>query len=29
MIGSGFISWIGLTWSALMTGIAAIALFFS
>ena len=29
MIGSGFLSWVGLTWSALMTGIASFALFFS
>jgi len=29
MIGSGFLAWVGLTWSALMTGIAAFALFFS
>ena len=29
MIGSGVIAWAGLTWSALMTGIAAFALFFS
>ena len=29
MIGSGFIAWVGLTWSALMTGIASFFLFIS
>ena len=29
MIGSGVISWAGLTWSALMTGIAMFFLFIS
>ena len=29
MIGSGVIAWAGLTWSAIMTGIAAFVLFIS
>jgi len=29
MIITGFIAWMGVTWSAAMTAIAAIALFFS
>ena len=29
MIGTMFLTWVGGTWSALMTGIAMFALFFS
>ena len=29
MIGSGFLTWVGATWSALMTGIAMFVLFIS